>query len=303
MLPALSVSAYELVIGSGPEGTFSYYTAKTLCRIFESQDSELDCTLNASTDEVDALTNIQGGSLDLALIDSHLLLEALTGSGPFTYLDISYDRVRAITPLYDIAVSLVVRKGAEVASSEQLPGKRVNTGPAGSPEKRIFELIMQANNWSEADFSVLSELSSSLSQDKISFRQGAVQVLVHRGVHPDPDITQLMNDSGAQLIGITGEKISAKVRQTPSLSSQKISKNYYSGVTGDIVTFGTTMTLVTSEDLDTETAQVISTALIEKEKRIQALHPSLASFRLSDQKIWFGGLKVHATVLDQAKKR
>jgi TRAP transporter TAXI family solute receptor len=297
-----TATAYEIIIGTGPEGTFKQYCGKVLCRILEKQDSEITCGLTTSPDEVDLLTNVQGGSLDMALIDSHLLFEALQGSGPFAYLDIRYDRVRVVAPLYQRPITFVVRKDAGILSSDQLPGKRVNTGPAGSSTKRLFDLIMQTEGWSGGDFPNQGELSSSLSQDKIAFRQGAIQALVHQGVHPDPSIEQLILDSKAHVVGITGQNVSSMIAKTPSLSQQEIGSNSYPLVSEEIITFGTTMTLVTSADMDAATARVIASALIDKGKSLQALHPSLESFQLSAQKSWFGGLKVHEAVLEQLKK-
>ena len=92
------------------------------------------------------------------------------------------------------------------------------------------------------------------------------------------------------------------IAKTPSLSQQVIGPNSYPLVSEKIITFGTTMTLVTSADMDAGTARIIASSLIDKEKSFQALHPSLASFQLSAQKSWFGGLKVHEAVLEQLKK-
>ena len=67
---SIPASSYELIIGTGPSGSFSHHTGKFLCRIFAKQDEEITCSLSASNDPTDNLTNVQGGALDLALIDS-----------------------------------------------------------------------------------------------------------------------------------------------------------------------------------------------------------------------------------------
>ena len=99
---AQSINAFELLVGTGMPGTFSQFTARALCRILERQNENLICQPVSSEDELDILTNVQGGSLDLALVDSQLLSESLSGKGSFRFLDISYEQLRIITPLYNI---------------------------------------------------------------------------------------------------------------------------------------------------------------------------------------------------------
>ncbi len=293
-----SVSAYELIIGTNPRSSFSYHCGKLLCRIFAKQDNEITCSLSESSDPIDNLTNVQGGSLDLALVDSLLLVNAATGEGVFEYLDIKYDRVRIVSPLYNIPLTAIVRNDAGISTIDQLAGKRINTGPFGSPEKKLFELFMSAQGWTKDMFPIYAELSSSLSQDKIAFRQGSVQVLVHNGVHPDIVIQQLLEDGDASLVGFSTAAALDLINSTPSLSRQEIKKSTYPSLTNQVTTFGTTMTLVTSADADDETIRLLITALEENEGSLQALHPALSEFGIDRRPLWFGSIKVHRAIAE-----
>jgi hypothetical protein len=293
---SIPASSYELIIGTGPSGSFSHHTGKFLCRIFAKQDEEITCSLSASNDPTDNLTNVQGGALDLALIDSLLLGESTAGQGAFQYLDINYDRIRIVTPLYEVPLTLIVRRDTNLSTVDQLPGKRINTGPFGSPKKHLFELFMQTQGWTEDMFPVFAELSSSLSQDKIAFRQNEVQILVHEGVHPDNDIKLLMEDMGASLIGFSTDSIVDLLNSNPSLSKQNINKSTYPSLSDNLTTFGTTMTLVTSADVDDETIGLLITALEKNRQSLQALHPALSAFDIDKRPQWFGSIKVHRAI-------
>ena len=74
--PAFS---FELMIGAGSGSSFSHHCGRLLCRIFTRQNQDITCSLSESGDQIDHLTNVQGGSLDLALVDSLLLKEAAAG--------------------------------------------------------------------------------------------------------------------------------------------------------------------------------------------------------------------------------
>ncbi|MBT8354842.1 MAG: TAXI family TRAP transporter solute-binding subunit [Desulfofustis sp.] len=291
-------ASYEMLIGTGPSGSFSFHSGKLLCRIFTKHDQEMTCSLSESTDPIDNLTNVQGGSLDLALVDSLLLEEAAAGRGPFQYLDISYDRIRVVSPLYEVPLTLLVSNDAELSTVDQLPGKRINVGPFGSPQNYLFKLFMQAQGWTEKMFPVVAELPSSMSQDTFAFRQGDVQVLVHRGVHPDNVVTQLMKDTQASLIGFANQGMVDLVTSTPSLSRQEIGKATYPSLTGTLSTFGTTMTLVASADTDDETIRSLVTALEQNTQSLQTMHSSLAAFTVDKKPEWFGSIKAHRAVAE-----
>lgn len=296
--PSLTASAYELIIGTGPDGSFSHHNGKLLCRLFTRQDSEMTCLLSESTDQIDNLTNVQGGSLDLALVDSLLLEEATSGRGAFEFLDISYDQIRILTPLYQVPLTLIVRGDVEVTTIDQLPGTRINAGAFGSPENQLFRLFMRSQGWQEEMFPIFAQLSSSMSQDKLAFRQGDVQVLVHRGVHPDDHIVKLMQDTEASLLGFANEGVVELITATPSLSRQELQKSTYPSLSENLSTFGTTMTLVGSADADDETIRTLITALEQNIQALQALHPSLSGFTIDRKATWFGSIKTHRAVTD-----
>jgi len=295
---SIPASSFELIIGTGPDGSFSHHSGKLLCRIFAKQTEEINCSLSESNDPIDNLTNVQGGSLDLALVDSLLLGESTIGQGAFQYLDINYDLIRIVTPLYEVPLTLIVRDDADISTIDQLPGKRINTGSFGSPEKNLFEMFMDTQGWTQDQFPVFADLSSSLSQDKIAFRQGDVQILVHKGVHPDNDITQLMEDEGASLIGFTSDSMVDLIISNPSLSRQDIQKSTYPSLTEKLATFGTTMTLISSADLDDETVLSLITALEQNKQLLQTMHPVLSSFNIDKRPQWFGSIKVHKALLE-----
>ncbi|MGD2271813.1 MAG: TAXI family TRAP transporter solute-binding subunit, partial [Desulfobacterales bacterium] len=157
-LVPFSASALDILIGTGEAGTFSHFTGRTICRMINKFTDDLTCKTVPATDAVDNLTNLQGGALDIGLIDSRLLHDAINKTGYFEFLDISYESLRTLVPLYDIPITLVVRSDAEISSLGALKGKRVNAGAPISPENLAVDTIMKAKNWSKADFSLVQEL-------------------------------------------------------------------------------------------------------------------------------------------------
>jgi len=157
---------------------------------------------------------------------------------------------------------------------------------------------MDAQGWTEDDFTLITELSSSMFQDKIAFNQGTIQAMVHRGVHPDPIIGQLLDQSQAKLIGLNGEGVKKTIALYPGISLQILEETGYKLLDGPLETFGTTKVLVTSADMDDETARLVTEALDKNKAFFQAVHPSLSTFTVNSKPELYGGLKVHGAVLE-----
>ena len=120
-----------MLLGTGVAGGFSHFTGRAICRILNRSPGELNCQVIACVRTIiDNLTNLNGGSLDLALLDSRLLYDAMTRKGQFQFLDIRYDNLGALLPLYQLPILLVARVDAGIAGLSDLKGKRINIGIA-----------------------------------------------------------------------------------------------------------------------------------------------------------------------------
>ena len=76
--------SFELLLGTGEQDYFCLYAARAVCRSIERGNSGFSCRVVRSESDVDALTNVQSGTFDFALVDSHLLYESATGKGQFS---------------------------------------------------------------------------------------------------------------------------------------------------------------------------------------------------------------------------
>ena len=167
-----SAQAIDILLGTREPGTYSHFTGRMLCRVINSQASDMNCETVPTPGDVHNLTNLRGGSLDIGLVDSRMLFDAVNKSGYFEFLDISYENLRVLAPIYDIPITLVVRSDAGITSLEDLKGKRINAGAPRSLQSLSMNTIMKAKNWSKDDFSLVGELPPSHSQPALDAAQG-----------------------------------------------------------------------------------------------------------------------------------
>ena len=282
VLPARA-SALDILLGTDAAGTFSHFTGRAICRVISQHAEGIECRAVPAPDRIHNLTNIQGGSLDIALIDATSIYDAVNRKGDFQFLDIRYDNLFLLARVYERATLLVVRGDAGIASLDQLKGKRINVGPTRSRTQRSMALILDAKGWSLEDFKKVETLPSSLSQDSMAFCHGSVQAMLHIGVHPDSALQQLMARCNAVPVGMDDADIVKLILGHPAYTLVRIPAASYPAAAQDLSTLGTPVALVASGSLDEETVGAIMTVLDRYRQVLQHAHPAIASFTVQDK--------------------
>jgi len=272
------VYAEDILIGTEKAGTFSHFVGRTICRAISMHAENLNCQVLPAPDGIHNLTNLQGGSLDMALTDSHLLADAINQTGQFAFLDIRYDNLGGLFPLYDLPILLVSRSDADIADLDQLKGKRINAGVPRSKERQAVDWIMAAKGWTTADFKLFEALPASLSQDTMAFCHGSIQAMVNIGVHPDSKFQQLLELCNAAPVNMDDSDIAKMVDGHPAFLRTLIPAQTYPSIKNPISTFGTTILLVASKSLDAETTLSIMAAIEQYQDKLKSIHPALGQF-------------------------
>jgi len=288
-----STQAMDILLGTGETGSFSHFSGRMLCRMINSQTSDVNCQTVPTPGDLHNLTNLRGGSLDIALVDSRMLLDAVNKTGYFEFLDISYENLRVLAPMYDIPITLVARKDAGITALGDLKGKRINAGAPRSLQHLATDTVMKAKNWSKNDFSLVGELPPSQSQDTMAFCHGTMQAMVHIGVHPDSSLQQLFKLCQAELVNMDDADIENMVNDHPEFFKIDIAAGTYPSHPEAVTTFGTRAILVASEDLDEETVYEIIDAIDSNQKRLSSAHPALSLFSIDTAQKSATGLQLH----------
>ena len=273
-LPPSPGYAYELLIGTGEVGSFSYFAGKSVCRSIVRFDQQVNCRPVPSDNYTDNLTNIQAGSLDVALVNSKVIYDAFNKAGLFRFVSLNYDQLRLLMPLYREPITLIVRSDAKISRLSDLAGKRVNSGAPFSLQSLIFKEIMALEGWQQDSFSLYQSISSVNSQDFIALHNGSVQGMLHVGMHPDARLDRDLTSDQIDIIGINGINVSKLIDSNSGFTSQVLPAGIYTDLVADIETLALETLLITSADIDDATVDLVLDAIISDKKRLQSAHPS-----------------------------
>lgn len=289
------VLAFDIFLGTNEQGTFSHYTGRLIERVINQETKQIHCKALPGSGDIDNLTNLSQGSLDIALIDSKMLYDAINKTGNFKFLDIDYQNLSILAPLYDMPVTLVVGNNTRITKLDDLKGKRINMGPALSAQNLAFKTILKAKTWSKKDFSLVAEISNSQSQDTMAFCHGSIDAMINISVHPDSSLQQLFRLCKAKIIEMNDNDIAKTVNQQPAFSEFTLAAGTYASQTRDIITFGTQILMVASQDLDEETVYSILDAVYTNRERLSNAHPALTLKK--PEELNLVGLKPHPGAL------
>ncbi len=289
----LSANGYEIYLGTEKSGSFSNYSGRMLCRTINSEQTGIKCTVRPGTDQIDLLTNLVSGSLDLAIVDSNVIHNVAAGKGIFQFLDIDYGSLAILSPLYDKPFTIIYRNNSRIKILADLKGKKINAGAPGSMAGNMMAKLMQQQGWTENDFELFEKLPSSHSQDSLAFCHGSVQATVHVGVHPSLSAQRLLKQCKGQLLSLSQAEVKKMTDKYSFLKPMVIPASTYPSYSADVNSFGSKVYLLGSSDLDEETVQQIVTVLHQNSKRLAAGHPALNLGGSEDFLKGIGNLKVH----------
>lgn len=273
-------SSYELLIGTGDIHSFSFFAGKSICSIINNFDKTITCRPVPSEAYSDSLTNLQSGSLDMALVSSKMIYDASQGAGFFQYIGIQYDNLRLLMPLYKSPICLIARQDAKIISLDDLVGKRVNGGGLFSTESQVFGEIMSLKDWQKDNFGLFQNISSVNAQDLLAIKSGSVQAMLHVGMHPNNRLRRVLDQGRSTLIGINDADVNQMIDSRVGFSKCSIGAGTYPGLPGELSTLAMETLLITSADSDNETIQLILDAITGAKKRLQHAHPAFLHYKV-----------------------
>lgn len=273
--PSAAANAETIVVGAGDRSTTSYQAGRVICRLLNRVAEDVNCTVRATSGAMSNLENVRTGALDLGLVSSRWQHRAVTKSGIFKFMDADYDNLRSLFSLYVEPFTVVARRDAGIATFADLKDHRVNIGAPASAARQLMELAIEAEGWTRGDFSLADQLPAT--QQTLALCHDRVQAIVDIASAPDPAVSRVLKLCDATLVDIEAPLIDKLIASHPYLVATEIPGGTYPGVAEAVRTFGPTLTVIASADLDAEAAYRIVKAVFENLPQLKATFPAVGT--------------------------
>ncbi|MCB2101014.1 MAG: TAXI family TRAP transporter solute-binding subunit [Rhodobacterales bacterium] len=270
--PVASAKAEDILIATGDAAGVYYHAGRAICHMITHYAGGLTCRAVPTAGSLYNLTQVQGGAMELGLVQSDWQYHAVKGTGPFAFLDVSYDNIRSLFSLHAEPFTVVVRRDSGARRFDDLKGKRVNIGNPGSGNRATMEVVMQAKGWTRKDFSLVDELPAS--QQSLSLCYGRVQAIIYTAGHPNASVSKATGLCDSVVVPVNGPAIEKLVRESPYYSHAVVPGGTYPGNPDPVSTFGVKATVVVSADMDADTVYRTVKAVFDNLDRFRRAHPA-----------------------------
>ena len=271
-LTGLRAAPSPITIATGPVAGFAFPLGGELCKIYEeATQGKAVCSVLPTDGSVDNLNRLRAGEATLAIVQSDVVLEAISASGQFAGKP-PYAGLRSILGFYPEALTILVRDGA-VKTPDDLKGKKVATGEPHASDQ-LFPDFLEGLGWSKAELGGVVEMVRG--EQIPALCNGNVAAISLAAAHPNGFVRQALAACPVVLLNLAGAGIDAAVTSHPAYAPAHIDLSVY-GTPGAIESFGPRAVLVGNVKLDDDVVARMLDAVFTHLDELRKSHPAFAA--------------------------
>lgn len=251
------------IVSGGQQGIY-YPSAIQFSNIFNENIEGVKVNVETSGGSVANARLLGNQEADLATMQNDIAYFAVRGEGMF---DAPLENLRGITALYPELVQIVARKDAGINSIEDLRGKKVSIGAAGSGTELNARQILEAHGISLEDLALTERLKNTEASDKLKDSHIEAAFLTY-GLGA-PVIMDMAVTTEVIIVPIASDKVEAISQQYPYYTGAVIPAGTYRGVDADASTVSVMAWLVGRAGLEEDIVYQMTKSLYE---HIDVLH-------------------------------
>ncbi|MFG6627019.1 TAXI family TRAP transporter solute-binding subunit [Sulfitobacter sp. 1A12056] len=278
-LTAPTAQAQEFItIGTAGQTGVYYVVGQSLCQLVNRASAEngLKCTAPATGGSIANLNGIRAGDLDFGVVQSDWQFHALNGTSAFADSGPN-ENLRSVLSAHADVVTILARTDADIATMENLRGKRVNIGNPGSGSRATAEVLLDAIGIEISELALAAELKSA--EQSAALCDNKVDAIMFSAGHPVGNITEATVSCDTTFLQIDGPAVDKLVDETIYYSKATIPGGLYKGQPDTIQSYGPLATLVTSTNTSDDAVYAIVKALFDNFDRFKGLHPAFANLK------------------------
>jgi len=286
VLLLLILSSFQLhatesrLISVGTAGLTGVYfpIGGAICRLMNQNRPRhgIRCQVEATGGSIDNLRSIRVGELEVAGAQSDWQHYSYHGLDRFASRGPDRD-LRSVFSVHAEPFTILARADSGIRTFDDLKGKRVDVGNAGSGPEGTIGVFMKSKGWSEADFALVSQRSAADQANALC--DNLIDAMVYTGGHPDRSIKEATNACDTQVVSVSEIDISQLIKAHPYYRSAVIPGGMYPGSESDVLTFGVGATFVSSSLVPEDVIYELVKAIFEDLDTLKRVHPALTDLR------------------------
>ena len=271
-------------IGTGGVTGVYYPTGGAISRMVNQKSDEynLRVTVESTAGSVYNVNAIMSGDLDFGIVQSDRQFQAYNGTADWD--GDPQTKLRAVFSIHPESLTLLASEESGITSLQDLVGKVVNIGGAGTGTRgNSIDILTAAGIDPDSDFkaeSLKPAEAAGMLQD------GRIDAYFYTVGHPSASFKEAT--SGARkvrFVPIEGSPVEQLLSANPYYAASVIPvANNYPGAAnaGDVPSFGVKATLCTSSDVSEDVVYAVTKEVFDNLDAFKKLHPAYALLKAED---------------------
>lgn len=272
-----ALAADNLVLGTGGTTGTYYAVGGVMATVLNPVMKESSLTVTSTGASKANIQLVDVGEADLAIVQNDVMYYAYTGTDLFED-EGAYETFSTVAGLYDETVQIITCN-SDIKSVEDLKGKTVSVGDAGSGVEFNAKQILGAYDMSFDDINVVN---ASFGDSADSLKDGKIDAAFIVAGAPTTAVVDLATTKDVSLVQLDEEHIKKLQENYDFYTETVIPADTYKGVSEDATTVSVRATLIASNDVSEDAVYELLKAMFDNQKDLIAGHAKFEFLNTED---------------------
>ncbi|MGR3763584.1 TAXI family TRAP transporter solute-binding subunit [Rossellomorea sp. NS-SX7] len=249
-------------IATGGTGGTYYPLGGTFAKIIEDETG-IKASASTSGASAENMASIKDGKTEIAFTQTDIASYASEGSQMFS--ENKVENARGIATLYPETIQIVTTKDSGIKSVEDLKGKVVSVGEAGSGTLLNAEQILEIHGMKLED---LEARNLSFDDSTTGIQDGTIDAAFITSGTPTGAVEGLAATEDIAIVPVESSKIAELIEKYPYYAEDEIPAGTYSKVDEAVTTVAVRAMLVTNADISEDVIYDVTKAIFENTDQI-----------------------------------
>lgn len=270
---AKSDGPVDLTLASGGDSGTYYAVCGVLGTTLSPKLEKSNVTAITSGASVANIQMIDMKEADLAIVQNDVMTYAVNGTDLFD--GEKYDSFSAVAAIYAETCQIVAT--SDITSVDQLKGKTVSVGDAGSGVEFNARQILEAYGMTFDDINVVN---LGFGDSANAMKDGKIDAAFVTAGHPTTAVVELCTTVDINILPIDDEHAAKLIEKYPYYTQVTIPANSYSSVAEDVNTVAVQATLIASNELSEDVVYELMKGMDENLESLRKGHAKFAEFSI-----------------------
>ncbi|WP_456272549.1 TAXI family TRAP transporter solute-binding subunit [Bacillus sp. AK031] len=249
-------------IATGGTGGTYYPLGGTFADIIKDETG-IDSNASTSGASAENMASIKDGDIEIAFTQTDIASYATEGKEMFA--DNKVDNAQGIGTLYPETIQIVTTADSGITSVEDLEGKVVSVGEAGSGTLLNATQILEVHGLSLDD---LEARNLSFDDSTTGIQDGTIDAAFITSGTPTGAVEGLAATQDVVIVPVSSDKADELIEMYPYYAKDTIPGGTYSKLDNDIETVAVRAMLVTRSDISEDVIYEVTKAIFENTDKI-----------------------------------